>query len=86
MIRMKRTPSQLFFSGLIGAIMCLFANTILYAASEEQSQTTPAAIDLDLIQALAWRFAIGAAAARDSRSLKAPSRIRLAYTACKSSV
>ena len=31
-------------------MVCLFANSILYAASEEQSETTPAAIDLDLIQ------------------------------------
>ena len=47
---MKRTPSQLFFYGLIGSILCLFVNPILYAASEEQSQTTPSAIDLELIQ------------------------------------
>ena len=46
---MKRTPSQLFFSGLIGAILCLFPN-VLCAATEDISETNPAAIDLGLIQ------------------------------------
>ena len=31
-------------------MLCLFASTILFAATEEQSETTPAASDLDLIQ------------------------------------
>ena len=35
---------------LLGSILCLFANNLLYAASEKASPTTPAAIDLDLIQ------------------------------------
>jgi outer membrane receptor protein involved in Fe transport len=47
---MKRTPSKLFFSALTATILCLFANSILYAASDEQSPTTPAGIDLELIQ------------------------------------
>jgi iron complex outermembrane receptor protein len=34
----------------MGSILCLFPNNLLYAASDEQSKTTPAAIDLDLIQ------------------------------------
>jgi hypothetical protein len=53
---MKRTPSKLFFSALIASILCLFANSILYAASDEQSPTTPAAIDLEVIQMTAGFF------------------------------
>ena len=47
---MKKRSIHFLFSGLIGTILCLFANTILYAASEKASPTTSAAVDLDLIQ------------------------------------
>ncbi len=48
---MKNHSIQLLFSILIGSIFCLFAiNTILYAASEQESQKTPATIDLVFIQ------------------------------------
>jgi hypothetical protein len=49
MILMERTPSHLFFSGLIGTMVCLFPN-VLCAAPEDISETTPAAIDLEIIQ------------------------------------
>ncbi len=47
---MKKTSIRLIFSSLIGGLLCLFANTTLYAASEEESQTTPTTMDLTLIQ------------------------------------
>lgn len=46
---MERTPYQLFFSGLIGTMLILFPS-VLCAAPEDIAETTPAAIDLDLIQ------------------------------------
>jgi iron complex outermembrane receptor protein len=42
--------NRLLVSGLLGSLLCLFPNTLLYAASEKASPTTPAAIDLDLIK------------------------------------
>ncbi|HNP30910.1 TonB-dependent receptor [Nitrospira sp. MA-1] len=47
---MKKRSNYSLFSGLIGGILFFFANTLLYAGSEEQNQTSPAAIDLDLIK------------------------------------
>ncbi|MGP0592633.1 TonB-dependent receptor plug domain-containing protein [Nitrospira sp. T9] len=47
---MEKRFIHFLFSGLIGGTLCLFANTNLYAGSEEQNQTTPAAIDLALIK------------------------------------
>ena len=46
---MKKYSIHFLFSGLIGSILCLFGNTILYAGSEEQNQATPATNDLALI-------------------------------------
>ena len=47
---MKKCSKHLLSSGLIATMLCLSANTILIAAEDKESQTTPAANDLDLIQ------------------------------------
>ena len=47
---LKKRSIHFIFSWILGSILCLFGNTILYAGSEEKTQTNPAAIDLALIQ------------------------------------
>lgn len=49
-IQITKPSTRLLFSLLIGSLLCLLANTILYAASEKANQTTPAPIDLDQIK------------------------------------
>ena len=75
---MKKPSIQLVFSVLLGSILCLFGNTILYAASQQESQTTPATIDLALIQEdldFLKEESVSIAAAHEQPISEAPSNV-----------
>jgi len=75
---MKKSPARLLFTSLIGSLLCLFANNILYAASETASQTTLAAMDLELIKedlAFLKEETVSIAAAHEQPISEAPSNV-----------
>jgi len=75
---MKKPPTRLIFASLIASLLCLFANNILYAASETASHTPLAAIDLELIKedlAFLKEETVSIAAAHEQPISEAPSNV-----------
>ena len=80
---MKKRLTRLLISGFLGTILCLSASNIVYAASEKGSQTTPAALDLDLIKEemeFLKEETVSIAAAHEQPISEAPSNVYVITT------